>query len=138
MEYSIFKFSDIFSLKLPSDWAEYDDGDDLAAFFNTVKWSGNLRITPIVVESSKTASLVNSQLINKPSATMVTLGKWQMVFYSSISSDAENLIYYWIAGKKSTLFVCSFTVDTSTCNSEESHKELSVVKTILSSIALEY
>jgi hypothetical protein len=138
MEYSIFKFGDIFSLKLPSNWAEYDDGDDLAAFFNTEKWSGNLRITPITVKPSKIAELMKAQLTNKPNAITDELGKWQMVFYSSVSDDGENLIYYWIVGEKRTLLMCSFTVDVSTCASEESHKELAVVKTILSSLKIEY
>ena len=34
-----------FKVKLPENWAEYDDAENTYAFFNTEKWSGNLRIT---------------------------------------------------------------------------------------------
>lgn len=36
-----------FSLTLPVDWKEYEDGEeDTYAFFNAKSWTGNFRVTP--------------------------------------------------------------------------------------------
>jgi len=131
----------LFGLKLPENWAEYDDEDDNFAFFNTEKWSGNLRITHfrwknVVDESDKAALYSGSELAKNPSAIVVKLGLWDATFYSQETKDGEGIIYFWYTGSKNDLFICSFTFDKSFFGTDWHNNELIVVSEILSSVQI--
>jgi hypothetical protein len=109
-----------FTLKLSENWDEYDDGEEgTYAFFNTIKWTGNLRITPLkwsgAADSSKriAAKFVADELMANPDARKTAIGDFECAFYSKpTKQDGEDLlIYYWITGKEDIQFTCSFTLD---------------------------
>lgn len=103
-----------FSIELPNDWEEYDDGDEKTyAFFNASTWSGNLRITafrwPNSTDNSrdKAAEFIEEDLAENDGAIKVKLGEWVCTYYKKdLVQDGENLlIYYWSTGKLYDLFI---------------------------------
>ena len=131
----------LFSLKLPENWSEYKDEDNVFAFFNTEKWSGNLRITHFLWENAnpktdKASQYTKALLKNEPGAINVRLGKWNAVFYSEEGSEGNTLIYFWIMGSKNDVFICSLTFDKSFLNTRWHNSELAVVGEMLGSIKL--
>jgi hypothetical protein len=129
-----------FRLKLPENWAEYDDEENTFAFFNTEKWSGNLRIThrrwENVEEGIDKASLYNqSELTDSPGAILVKLNKWDATFYIKEANEGD-IIYFWITGSKNDLFICSFTFDKPFLHTHWHNDELIVVSEIPGSIKI--
>lgn len=129
----------LFSLTLPEHWSEYEDEDNTFAFFNTDKWSGNLRITHLYWENAdpeinKTSLYRQSEFETQPDAIKVKLNDWNAVFYSNEGED--YLVYFWITGLKNDLFTCSFTFDKPFLDTDWHKGELSSVTDILSSIKL--
>ena len=129
-----------FSLKLPENWAEYDDEENVFAFFNTEKWSGNLRITHFRWEDEdagddKALSHIQSALNDNPDAVSVKLNAWDATFYSKETTDG-GIIYYWIIGSKNDLFICSFSFDKPFLNTTWHNDELIVVKEIIGSLKI--
>jgi len=130
-----------FSLKLPGSWSEYDDDDDLFAFFNTERWSGNLRISYLYLQNDDGSGVDGSflynqsELVKHPDAILVKLGKWEAVFYTK-ETDADGAIYFWITGSKNDLFICSLSFDKAFLGSDWHNNELIVVAEILSSIKI--
>jgi hypothetical protein len=127
-----------FSLTLPENWSEYDDDDDNFAFFNTEKWSGNLRITHFRsagIQDSSYSSLANIQkkVENNPRATLVKLGNFDAAYYFKDTEDG-NIIYFWETGAADDLFVCSFTFSKSFLEADWHNNEVIVVGQILSSL----
>jgi len=130
-----------FKLKLPENWSEYDDDDDNYAFFNTEKWSGNLRISHIrwanVVDYTDKASLYNQEEMEKtPGAINVKLANWNATFYSKETLAGDNLIYFWNTGSKNDLFICSFTFKKDFLGLDWHNNELIIVSEILGSIKI--
>ena len=130
----------LFSLQLPENWLQYDDEENVVAFFNTKKWSGNLRITHFFWENAdpetdKASLYTQSEFENEPNAVKVRLNKWNAVFYSK-ESESDGLIYFWTMGSKNDIFICSFTFDKPFLNTNWHNDELIVVSEILGSIKL--
>src|SRR5688572_20031613 len=105
-----------FSLTLPADWDEYDDGEeDTYAFFNSKSWTGNFRITPFrwthVVDPNedKAAEFIADELSENTGATKIRFGDFDCAHYKKdVKQDDDSLIvYYWATGKKNNLFICS-------------------------------
>jgi len=127
-----------FTIKLPENWSEYEDEEGTAAFFNTVKWSGNLRITPLRIgdaEIDKTPASVSSINNDNSNAIIIKLGDWDAAFYKKESSDVCTT-FYWTMGTTNFWFVCSFTIDIDFLNTEINAEELIVVEEILGSIKI--
>jgi hypothetical protein len=125
-----------FSTKLPGNWSEYDDDEGTYAFFNTIEWSGNLRITPVRLSSTKidkTPTIITPD--NNPNTTVIKLGAWIANFYSERSSDG-CIIYYWVIGSTSIWFMCSFTINEEFFNTDRNTKELAVVEEVISNIEI--
>jgi hypothetical protein len=132
-----------FSLSLPTDWDEYDDGDnETYAFFNAKAWTGNLRITPfywanlVNPNEDKAADLISEELAENKDARKIKLGNFDCAYYKKhIVQDGDELvIYYWIAGKNSDLFTCSFTINKEQESTKENEIELKKVEDIIKSI----
>ena len=128
----------LFSLQLPGNWSEYDDGDDgVFAFFNTEKWSGNLRITHLYVANTSDEgaflSTVDQKWMAEKDAVFVKLNNWQTAFYIN---EAKNdlIVHNWVTGRENDLFICSFTFDKSFHNADWHNNELITVAEILGSI----
>jgi hypothetical protein len=130
-----------FGIKLPGNWAEYDDDEDLFAFFNTEKWSGNLRITHFRIENVESGTdeanqRIHSTLNNKPGALLIKLGELNAAFYSQETINGECIIYFWVTGAKNDWFICSFTFDKPFLGTDWHNNELIVVSEILASIKI--
>jgi len=130
-----------FSLKIPENWSEYEDEEDIFAFFNTERWSGNLRISHLrwtdVADDRDGAAFYNqSEYSNKPGAIEVKLGDWDSTFYSDETIDGKCIIYFWYTGSKNDLFICSYTFDKPFLNLDWHNNEVIVVREILSSIKI--
>jgi hypothetical protein len=109
-----------FSLKLPIDWEEYDDGqENTVAFFNAKSWTGNFRITPFNwtkpdgADQDKAAEFIQDELIENEGAVRLKLGSFDCAHYKKdTEQDGDKLVmYYWAIGKKNSLFICSLTID---------------------------
>ena len=50
--------------------------------------------------------------------------------------EDDLVIYYWAAGKKDNLFICSFTIDKKQEQTEQNKTELSIVEDIIKSIKI--
>lgn len=128
-----------YSLEIPSNWAEYDDEDNVSAFFNSEEWTGNLRITafrwPVDVEVDKAFEYIASELDENPGAIRIKLGEMEAAFYTKEAAN-DCIIYYWVTGKGINLFLCSFTIDKSSFNTIRNEEELTVIETMLSSLKI--
>lgn len=129
-----------FTLDLPEDWQEYDDGEkDTYSFFNSKAWTGNLRITPFRWENvinpneDKALSFVEEEVINN-SAQKIKLNEFDCAHYKKYTSqnNEDLIIYYWVAGKNNTVFICSFTTDRD--KEAESNNQIELVENIIRSI----
>jgi hypothetical protein len=125
-----------YSILLPKNWAEYDDEENTNAFFDTKKWTGNLRITPIQIDPSKSSALLKSEIdsLGGKAELIKTKEGFEGLKYSKKSN--ENFMYYWYIFAKDKMFVCSFTVDFDKKDSQENQKELIKVTEIINSIKL--
>ena len=132
-----------YTWKIPSHWAEYDDGEDgTFAFFNTSKWTGNLRITPVHIGNStespsdKLKRLIDEEVEDNQGASKINVGGYDCAHYKNINTTSEQLVFYWTTGKHNTLLICSFTIDTDEESSSQTEYELETVRQIISSIEI--
>ena len=134
-----------FSLILPENWSEYDDGDEgTYAFFDTQKWTGNFRITPIRWQSAsditenKASKLIEGELVENEGAVRKLIGSFDCAYYkkNSIQGDNRSVVYYWVAGIGSNLFICSFTIDAIQENTDQNRLELEKIEEIIQGIEI--
>lgn len=129
-----------FSLKLPQNWSVYDDAENTFAFFNTEKWSGNLRITHFRWTNDDPGidlalQSIQSELKNRPNALKVRLNDRDAAFYDDETDDG-SILYYWVTGSKNDLFLCSFTFDKPFLSTDWHNNELIIVSEILASLKI--
>jgi hypothetical protein len=128
-----------FSVKLPKNWAEYEDEKDTFAFFNTDEWTGNLRITPMTFtnkeEEKKAEKYIKEEAIENNGAVITKVREWEAAFYTKSLSDG-NFMYYWVTGIGNQIFICSFTTDQGFLNTKKHEEELLIVKDILNSLQI--
>lgn len=133
-----------FSLLLPIEWEEYyEDGEeDTYTFFNGKHWTGNFRITPfrwtdlMDPNEDKVAEFITEELHDNDGAINIKLGDLDCAHYKKyLLQDGDDLvIYYWAAGKKDDLFICSFTIDKKQEQTEQNKAEVNIVQKIIRSI----
>ncbi|WP_254413212.1 DUF3805 domain-containing protein [Dyadobacter diqingensis] len=138
-----------FSLSLPDGWEEYNDGDDSDnyAFFNAAakSWTGNFRITSfrwtdLIDSSEDKASQYIEEELAKEGVQNIRLGSFNCAHYKeeSIQDDDEQVVYYWITGKTSDLYICSFVIDKKQENTSINLQELDSVQNMIGSIQPNY
>jgi hypothetical protein len=134
-----------FTLELPKDWAEYDDGEEgTFAFFDQDSWSGNLRISPFVwtletgVKVDQTEKFISEELSENPGAIKIQCGELNCAHYKKeIEQDGEKyVIYYWATGQKNNLFICSFTIDKAKENTQDNIAAVKTAESIIGSIRI--
>ena len=135
-----------FTLALPTDWEEYDDNDteDTYAFFNSKKWAGNFRITPfrwtdvVDPDEDKAGEFIAEELQENKIATKIKLGDFNCAYYKEdlLQEGNDQVIYYWMAGKKDNLFVCSFTINKDQEHTDYTKAEINIVQDIIKSIQI--
>ncbi len=134
-----------FSLTLPADWDEYDDGEeDTYAFFNSKSWSGNFRVTPFrwtqvtVPNEDKAANFITDELSENEGAIKMKLGNFDCAHYKKDTQqdDEALVVYYWATGIKNILFICSFSIDKKQELTKQNQAELRIVQNIIKSIKI--
>ena len=134
-----------FSLTLPVDWEEYDDGEEgTSAFFNSKSWTGNLRITPVRLENiadpteDKAAKFIKERLANNRQAVKINLGEWDCVHYKQEVSENDQsfVLYYWETGKINSILICSFAIIKERDGSRANRAELILVQKMIRSITI--
>jgi Domain of unknown function (DUF3805) len=134
-----------FSLKLPLDWEEYDDGEqNTVAFFNAKSWTGNFRITPFYwtmpTDSSqlKAAEFIQDELTENEGAVRLKFGSFDCAHYKKdTEQDGDKLVmYYWAIGKTNNLFMCSLTIDKAQEQKVMNKEVLETVQDIIKSIKI--
>lgn len=118
-----------YSIVLPKDWAEYEtDEENTNAFFDTVYWSGNLRITPLKHKIENSENFFANEISEK-----VKWSKIQGIFY--IQKSETDTIYFWELSQNEKLFLCSFTLGE--VEEEKIDGEIEKVQNILKTIVTE-
>ena len=135
-ETNIFTSKFGYTIELPENWAEYDDEENVNAFFDTSEWTGNLRITPLKIDANKNAELLKSEMesFNGKAEPFKTKTGFEGLRYSEKSN--EDFMYYWYVIAENKMFICSFTIDLDKKDNKENQKELTKVTEIVSSIKL--
>lgn len=108
MEEQKFKSEYNYSINIPENWAEYEtDEKNTNAFFDTTKWTGNLRITPMnYIIENPTKFLLEKQ--NKITSESFQWQNSKGVFF--VEKPEDEQIYYWFLIESNKLYICSFTV----------------------------
>jgi hypothetical protein len=132
-----------FTLKLPVEWEEYDDGEESTfAFFNSKSWTGNLRITPLSwtapegTDNPKAAEFIEDELTQNEGAVRLKLDRFDCAhFKKDVDQDGDKwVMYYWIIGKENNLFICSLTIDKEQEQEARNKDVLETVQNIIKSI----
>lgn len=99
-----------YSIMLPEKWAEYEDDENVNAFFDTENWTGNLRITVIEVNKNIDDNYIEEEFKSRPKAKkIITQNSLTGLKYTEESQD--GLMYYWQIFHENKLFICSFILN---------------------------
>ena len=97
-----------YSIKLPENWSEYEtDENNTNAFFDTIKWTGNLRITLMNYNIENPDNFLNKILIEKEGENI----NWKNIrgiYYVETKNNEE--MNYWYLIENNKFFICSFLV----------------------------
>ncbi|QIG88553.1 DUF3805 domain-containing protein [Chryseobacterium sp. POL2] len=97
-----------YSLKLPENWNEYETEEKSTnAFFDTIKWTGNLRITLMNYNIDNPDNFLNKILIEKEGENI----NWKNIrgiYYVETKNNEE--MNYWYLIENNKFFICSFLV----------------------------
>ena len=120
-----------YSVKLPENWNEYEtDEENTNAFFNTTKWTGNLRITPMNYEIKNQDEYLNKILTEK-GAKKINWKNIEGIYY--VENKNKEEINYWYLIQNKQLFICSFIIGHLN-GKTEIENELDKIDNILKSI----
>lgn len=101
-----------FSMIYPTDWNEFEDGEDSFLFYNPNEWTGNFRISAYKGDAAYGKNAVRQELKDNVSATLVEVGNLECAYSKEMFEEAGD--YYtshlWIMGTGEMAFECSFTV----------------------------
>lgn len=123
-----------YSINIPENWSEYEtDEKNTNAFFDTTKWTGNLRITPMNYEIKNSKEFLSDELTEN-NAQNIDWENIRGICYVEKQKNEE--IYYWNLIENNKLYICSFTVGNLNGKSEI-ETELNKVAEILKSIKTE-
>lgn len=124
-------------MKIPADWAQYDDEEGTFAFFDTTHWTGNLRVTPIIADNSDSLKrYIDHEYNNSPNRIKVDDFKCVSYVKRIDRGGDKQTLYFWVFGKSEFIFVCSFTIDTKNEDTSVNKKEIDKVEKIIKSIKI--
>lgn len=131
-----------FELTYPHHWTEFDEEDGTYLFMDNENWKGNLRITAMRLETANENSKkeyltkhLADEIKEGKGAKKIRLGDKEAVYYiTDLEQDGEKFkMYNWTTGAKTTLLICSFTIDKNRIDDKEIKKELEyAIKTLAS------
>jgi len=123
-----------YSVNIPENWSEYEtDEKNTNAFFDTTKWTGNLRITPMNYEVKNSKEFLSEKLAEN-NAQNIDWKNIRGIYY--VENQENEEINYWYLIENNKLYICSFTVGNLNAKSEI-EIELNKVAEILKSIKTE-
>ncbi len=123
-----------YSVNIPENWSEYEtDEKNTNAFFDTTKWTGNLRITPMNYEVKNSKELLSEELAEH-NAKNIDWKNIRGIYY--VENQKNEEINYWYLIENNKLYMCSFTIGNLNSKSEI-EIELNKVAEILKSIKTE-
>ena len=123
-----------YSINIPENWSEYEtDEKRTNAFFDTKKWTGNLRITPMNYDVKNSKEFLSEKLIEN-NAKNIDWKNIRGIYY--VENEKNEEINYWYLIENNKLYICSFTVGNLNGKSEI-ETELNKVTEILKSIRTE-
>lgn len=122
-----------YSIILPDNWSEYEleDEKNTNGFFDTSRWSGNLRVTPLNIKIDNPTEFIKSEIKH----TNAKEQNWNKIKEFSYTEAADDIwIYYWYLIKNSKVYICSFTIDIDNKVTEKNRSELLKVEAILKTL----
>ena len=132
-----------FKMTYPKNWTEFEEDNGAYLFMDNDNWKGSLRITALRLSKGDEASkkeflntTLKEELEENIGAIKVKLGSKDAVYYVKDSEDEGKPleIHYWMTGEKTTLLICTFTIDKDKALKKEIIKEFELVKKTLASI----
>jgi len=97
-----------YSIKLPENWSEYEaDEKNTNAFFDTTKWTGNLRITPINYEIKNPTEYLRKLQLEKEAEKINWINVTGIYYVENKNNEKIN---YWYLIQNNQLFICSFLI----------------------------
>lgn len=125
-----------YTIQLPKNWEEYEDEKNTDAFFNTTEWTGNLRLTPITIDQTKSVQLLKNEAASLNGKAILFTTKSGFEGLKFTEENGEDYMYYWYVYAKDKMFICSFTIDTNQKDSNKNKEELLLVSGIINSLKL--
>jgi len=119
---------------LPKNWMEYEtDEKNTNAFFDTLSWTANLRVTPFNNEIKNVDNFFAEELAKEDVVKL----KWQdFGGIKYIEKSSEETTYFWELIKNKRLYICSFTIGN--LLEVELIQEIEKVEKVLKSIINKY
>ena len=121
-----------YSIILPEKWAEYEDEENVNAFFDTENWTGNLRITVIELDRNIDDNYIEKEYKSLKNAEKIITQNGYIGF-KYLEKSQDGLMYYWQLFYKNKLFVCSFLLNPEN-NTKLKETELEKVGKIINSL----
>jgi hypothetical protein len=120
-----------YSMNLPENWSEYEtDEKNANAFFDTTRWTGNLRISTMDYKVKNPKEFLRGTLTEN-NGKDINWNNINGVYYSENENDEE--IHYWYLIENNKFYVCSFIIGNLN-GKTEIEEELNRVIEILKSI----
>lgn len=122
-----------YSIILPDNWSEYEleDEKNTNGFFDTSRWTGNLRVTPLNIKTDNPTEFIKRELTD----TNIKELNWEKIKAFSYSEPSDELwIYYWYLIENSKIYICLLTIDIDNKETEKNRRELIKVEDILKTL----
>lgn len=123
-----------YSIELPQDWSEFKSAEkeeETDIFANNSDWTGNLRITPIPHPIENPEEYIDNEIAEIGGEKF----EWDGIIGLKYTvADQDEFVYLWHFIENNRLYICSFTIDSNSLDTEENKAELDKVISILKSI----
>jgi Domain of unknown function (DUF3805) len=99
-----------YSIDIPMNWSEYELEEDekgTNAFFDTTKWTGNLRVTLMGCQAQVIEDILN-KLPQDKNKQYIDWGNICGIYHFEKTENKE--VHYWNLVENNNLFVCSFFI----------------------------
>ncbi|WP_281234770.1 DUF3805 domain-containing protein [Flavobacterium gelatinilyticum] len=99
-----------YSIILPENWTEYEDEENVDAFFDTTKWTGNFRISVVKINKKVDRKFIEDDFQSHDYAKKISTKNGLEGFKYSENSRGGK-IYYWHLFKNAKVYICSFLIN---------------------------
>lgn len=123
-----------YSIMLPENWDKYEDDENVDAFFDTSKWTGNFRIAVLNVNEAIDEEFIEDNFKSHIGNAKKFTTQNGLKGFRYFESSKDGIIYYWHLFQNKTVFICSFLINTQNVAYET---EIGKVSEIVNSIKKE-